>query len=242
MKYFVSALFSYFLFLGNIQAEKKIPDLWGPVIDDVHLLNPGESGQLERQIRAYLPKVQMQVWITDSLEGEAIESVSIRAVEKWKLGDAKLDNGILLLIAIKDRAVRIEVGQGLEGDIPDAYAGRVIDYLLVPAFRNRSYVTGISEALSNLYQKIENPQLAAPSSKKKLNGDQIFYMLILLFVFGSFGLSLFLSMFGSKLGIKPRGRSTYWGGGSSWGGGGFGGGGWSGGGGGFSGGGASGRW
>lgn len=228
------------------------------MIDEVGLLNSGQVNSLSDQIRKYLPRVQMQVWIIRSLEGEALEALSIRAVEQWKLGSEKNDNGLLLLVAVEDRAVRIEVGQGLEGDIPDAFAGRVIDYVLVPSFRNRDFFEGLSQALSILDEKVQSPeesekslsQFSAQSKNLSFNWFSFFWLFFVVVAF----LRIFFFMIRKSLSGNSKFSSRHWGGwkgtsGGGWSGGGFGGGGWSGGGGGwsgggggFSGGGASGRW
>ena len=144
----VRFLLAALLTIASAQAaDRAIPELSGPVIDEVGLLNAGERAQLDQQIRAALTHAQIQVWITRSLEGEAIESLSIRAVEKWKLGTEKRDNGILILLATDDHRMRIEVGQGLEGAIPDALAGKIIRGVLTPRFRSRDFSGGLSEAI-----------------------------------------------------------------------------------------------
>jgi uncharacterized protein len=136
--------------ISVVRAERVIPELSGPVIDEVGLLNSEEANQIANLIRALQPQVQAQVWIFSELDGEPIEGLSIRAAEKWKLGTAKNDNGLLILVAVTDRRMRIEVGQGLEGDIPDAFAGRVIDQVVKPAFRSKNYYEGFVKALTVL--------------------------------------------------------------------------------------------
>jgi uncharacterized protein len=195
--------------------------------------------------------IQMQVLILSSLEGEGIEEFSIRVADTWKIGKQGSDQGLILVVAIQDRQVRLEVGRGLEGDIPDAFAGQVIDTVLVPAFREQNYYEGLAQALSILSQKAmgEVSPLSAPTVKSQQK-DSVLPRLLLLFLLVLFFLGPrlrrrrggSLDTLLALLLVSNGGRS---GGFGRWVGGGLGGswrGGWSGGGGGFAGGGASGRW
>lgn len=186
-------------------------------------------------------KAQIQVLIIPTLDETPIEQAAIKIVEKWKLGTEKEDNGVLLIVALKERKIRIEVGQGLEGHIPDVVAKRIISDQIVPFFRKNNFSDGILVGVLLIARSIDpNYNIAIEvgqtnrhfsKNKRYSLGDSA--LIIILFVL--FG---FLSLF-------SRGRGGIWRGGrgSSWGGGGFGGGGgWSGGGGGFSGGGSSGDW
>ncbi len=224
-----------------MSAEIAIPSLTGPVLDQAQLLSPDEEQRLSEQIRAVVNQVQIQVWTIPSLNGEAIESLSIRATDQWKLGSKKADNGVLILIAAQDRAMRIEVGQGLEGAIPDAMAGRIIDRVLIPAFRQGQFFEGLQASVQNV-AKLAGGEIKDIAPAKQRGTSWIFTLLFLVMIIV---LKVFGSVFGTPLNPRRHGHwspsaRSRWGGG--FGGGGFGGGGWSGGGGGFSGGGASGRW
>lgn len=230
------------VFASPIRAEIAIPELSGPVIDHAQILPAEQRRFLEDEIRAYQPLVQMQIWTLDSLEGEPIERVSIRAAEKWKLGTEKGDNGLLILVALKDRRMRIEVGQGLEGSVPDVMAGRIVDQILRPAFREGDYFAGILNASRQLYSlaggdltKLAAAEQRTPKRSVRRGGlsDLIFLVIFII---------IFIFSMCSRLGSRRRsfGGGSSWGGGSSgWSGGGSS---WSGGGGGFSGGGSSGSW
>jgi uncharacterized protein len=246
MKAFSAFIFAsaIFLLVFPLSAEVKIPELTGPVIDEARILSAEEQMSLDSMLRSFLPKVQMQIWTLPSLEGEPIESISIRAADKWKLGDEKKDNGIIIVVAPKDRRMRIEIGQGLEGDIPDALAGRIQDQILRPAFREGKYAAGLESAARALYEKAsgESPKEVGVSSPiantAKSLGEG-------LFKFGLFFIFIIIIQILSALGGPNRRQSKrssglWYGGSGGWGGGG--GSGWSGGGGGFSGGGSSGDW
>jgi uncharacterized protein len=229
MRAFVRLCFFFCLFFSrSLFAERVIPRLTGPVMDEAGFLSSSERSNLDQLLRSYEPVVQIQIWTLNSLEGEPIEGLSIRAVDTWKLGAEKKDNGVLILVSEKDRRMRIEVGRGLEGDIPDALAGRMIDQVLKPSFRAGKFFEGLEAVSTFIYKKLSHQEVKEPKKAARGGGD-IWIFIILFLLFG------FLHLMGFRGG---RGSGTYYG----WGGGGSGGGGWSGGGGGFSGGGASGDW
>jgi uncharacterized protein len=237
------------------------PALSGRVNDYAHLLPAETARALTDRLAAHEQKTghQFVVLTIPSLEGDPLEDFSIRTVEKWKLGHAKVDDGLLLLVVQRERKVRIEVGYGLEGHITDALSSRIIRNTIVPAFRGGDYAGGIEQGVFALLRADgDDPGPAArtvrgappPSSG---SGSSLWPLLffapiVLLFLWlrgrGSGGYGP-----GGRLGGGYYGRGYrggYWGGGGGFGGGGFGGGGggggFSGGGGGFGGGGASGSW
>ena len=110
-----------------------VPSLTGAVVDQVGVLNPEVRENLERELWELKKQKgsEVAVLIVPSTKPEEIEQFSIRVVESWKLGRKGIDDGVLLLVAVNDRRVRIEVGRGLEGDIPDVKAHRIIDELIV---------------------------------------------------------------------------------------------------------------
>jgi uncharacterized protein len=233
-------------------AQAPIPRLGGPVVDEAGLLDAGwreRLGALARSARAREDGsgVQLQYLLVRSLQGEAIEDFSIRVAEAWKIGSKGKDNGLLVTVAVEDRAFRIEVGGGLEGEIPDALARRVGDQLMAPAFRAGRFGEGLYQAGAQLLTLAGvAPEEVARQVRARPRGvtgfpagvGTLFALFVVLWIVGSV-----FRGFGTR-----RRRHLWWGGGpfigGGWGGGGFGGGGggWSGGGGGFSGGGASGRW
>lgn len=207
-------------------------------MDKAGILSRVNKNKIERALKSLNSSsgIQVQVLTLKSLEGDSIEDFSIRAVEKWKLGGAKNDRGALLLIAINDRKMRIEVGDGLEGQIPDLTAGRIIDSMK-PFFKNGDFDTGVYLGVASIAQasgvNLGDVKLTR-SSRNKRRDKVSGYVNIAFFV-------IFFILFG----FRRRRGGVYFGGGGFGGGssGGFGGGGgWSGGGGSFSGGGSSGSW
>ncbi len=132
--------------------------LQGRVTDTAGLLTKacaqeiaGRLDDLERKTGA-----QLAVLIVPSIAPHSIEQFASMVFEKWKLGEKRFDNGSLVVAAIQDRRVRIEVGYGLEATIPDAVAGQIIDERIVPAFRTGRFEAGLSDAVDELVMKIES--------------------------------------------------------------------------------------
>ncbi|MBT4790271.1 MAG: methanol dehydrogenase [Halobacteriovoraceae bacterium] len=235
-------LFCLFSFSFTLMA-KEVPALL-PVVDQAGLLSRQVRTQLTNALIAIKRQTgnEIAVLTVASLEGESIEGYSIKVTDKWKLGSKDKDNGVLFLISINDRKMRIEVGQGLEGDLPDARAGQIIR-AIGPYFKKGEYksgiILGVSQIAENIGVKLKNaPRVRNRRSGKKYSGLLFLIIIILSFIFRGRGGGGLMS--GLLLGsMMSGGRSS--GGGFGGGSGGFSGGGF-GGGGGFSGGGASGGW
>lgn len=223
-------------------------------MDEAGLLSPAARTELTDELRTYPPLLQLQIWIVQSLEGEPIESLSIRAADQWKLGTEKKDNGVLVLVSIAERRSRIEVGQGLEGVVPDALAGRILRNVLAPRMRAGRAGTGLMEvaqvihALANKEIGADDGKLSDASAKPRKSYLALFVIvMIVIFItrlMDSVSSGPTATLLGGVTGSRiRRKRGGFFDGGFGGGGGfGSGGGGWSGGGGGFSGGGSSGGW
>ena len=122
-----------------------IPPLAARVNDTAGLLNRAQRQDLEARLAAFEAETAHQIVVLTipSLDGEAIESFSLRVVEQWKIGHKGLDNGALILVAAGDRRARIEVGYGLEGVVPDAIASRILREVMIPSFRAGDMGAGI---------------------------------------------------------------------------------------------------
>jgi uncharacterized protein len=229
----------------------EAPVLHGRVNDYAHLLPSGPAQQLEDRLAAFEAKTghQFSLLTVPSLNGMPLEQYAIKVAEAWKLGSKKVDDGLIVVIAPNDRKMRIEVGYGLEGVIPDAIAARVVREVMQPAFARGDFAYGIEAAFDTLIQaaggdgqQLENR--ARPKAQAQARSGVPLALLIPIALFILF--SMFMG------GGSSRRRRGFWGaglGGGGFGGGGFGGGGFGGGGGGFSGGGggfggggASGSW
>lgn len=230
-------------------AEFEVPALRSAVTDRAGILSPVTRQKLESALQELrrVGGTQLAVLTLPDLAGLTIEQASIRVVDEWKLGTEKGDKGVLLLVARDERKVRIEVGQGLEGKLTDAYSKRIIDEGITPLFRQGDMNGGVTVGVYQI-ARLTNPkidlrpylegQLRQRNSRSRRESSPWATL---------FGGLLMLVVFSSRMGLLPllllggmggrRGMGHYGGG---LGGGGFGG--FSGGGGGFSGGGASGGW
>lgn len=151
----------------QVQAQPQpqaIPALDSPVVDTTGTLDAATIGQLQQQALALQQRKgsQLQVLMVPSTRPETIEQYAVRAFEQWKLGRSGVDDGVLLVVAKDDRKVRIEVGYGLEGAIPDLSAGRVIQEYLVPKFRAGDYAGGVVEATAALVKLVDGEPLPEP--------------------------------------------------------------------------------
>jgi len=240
------------LVAGSILGGKEIPPLTSRVMDQADLLTPAQEAELETILAGYETQksVQMVLYTTPSLEGENLEMYSMRVVTEWKLGQEELDNGALLLISMKEKKLRIEVGYGLEEVLTDLKAGYIINNTLVPRFKEQAYYQGIQQAFQQMGGIITreydiSPEELARYQKKGKSGDSgggivgTIIFLVLFMLIGGIGggrgrrrgSGIGWLLLGSALGSAGRSGS---------GSGGFGG--FSGGGGSFGGGGASGGW
>lgn len=150
--------------LARAQSLAAIPPLDSPVIDTTGTLDVAQKQQLEQQALALQQRKgsQMQVLMVPSTQPETIEQYAVRAFEAWKIGRKGVDDAVLLVVAKDDRKVRIEVGYGLEGAIPDITAGRIIQEYLVPKFRSDDYAGGIVDATAALVKLVDGEPLPEP--------------------------------------------------------------------------------
>jgi uncharacterized protein len=165
------------------RAEVAVPELRARVTDLTQTLSSDQRQQLEQRLAALeqAKGSQLAILILPTTQPETIEQFSIRVVEQWKLGRKGVDDGVLLLVAKDDRAVRIEVGYGLEGAIPDAIANRVIDEFIIPAFKQGDFYGGLSQGVERLSGLIQGEPLPIPSAEDYEVPDDVFRFGILIF-------------------------------------------------------------
>src|SRR5512145_1050521 len=125
------------LLCGTAQAEVAVPELKQRVTDLTATLDAGQIQLLENKLAAFesAKGAQIAVLLLPTTEPETIEEFGIRVAESWKLGRKGVDDGVLLLVAKDDRKLRIEVGYGLEGILPDAVGKRIVSDDIAPHFR-----------------------------------------------------------------------------------------------------------
>jgi uncharacterized protein len=136
----------------SARAEVPVPPLRARVTDAADLLPPEAEARLEAQLAGFERETTHQVAVLTlgTTGGEPIEAFALRVAESWKLGQKDLDNGLLLVVAAQDRRIRVEVGYGLEGAVPDAVSKRVIEDVMVPRFRAGDAAGGIEAGVAAL--------------------------------------------------------------------------------------------
>jgi uncharacterized protein len=250
--FFLSALFGVIL-LGCSFTAASLPEFTAPVVDSIGRV----SAEVETQINSELTSFQqtggpqIAVAVVDTTGNATLENYSIDLARSWGIGDKEKDNGVLVLIALEDRTLRIEVGSGVEGELTDVTAGRIVDTIMLPRLRANDVDGAVRDGARAVMQVWRGENIVSepivPSNtiteatpQQSIFGVILFFGLILMFVS--------LAVRGKRNGggmLGPFGAGTIYGGGFgnhrggfSGGFGGFGGGG----GGGFSGGGAGGSW
>src|SRR5688572_8466133 len=133
------------LFLFCMSQAFVVPGMMDGVTDDADIISPAIRGRLSEALKLIHQKggPQLAVLTVPTIEDLTIEDAAMKVAQSWKLGTENKDNGILLLVAQKERAVRIEVGQGVEGDLTDAYSKRIIDQIIIPMFRQGDFNGGV---------------------------------------------------------------------------------------------------
>lgn len=236
------------VFLGAC-AGQAIPAFKAPVVDDAGVLSPATEAAVSAELESFRTSVgpQIAILIVGSTGNKSIEDYGIDVAREWGVGDKERDDGVLLVIAMEDRKLRIETGSGIEGDLTDVEAGRVIDNVIAPQLRKDNPDAAVQEGARALiaelsgesYATTETPSSVVQTTDTEVSTGQA--------IFALFGSLLFVVLMIVSF-VRSKRRGTAWvgwfllgmflNGGHSRGHGGFSGGG----GGGFSGGGASGSW
>ena len=168
-KFILLALLAFMPLAANAAAdevavpalEHRVTDLTGTLSAEQQTALEAKLGQLEQQKGS-----QIAVLVVPTTAPEAIEQYAIRVVGAWKLGRQKVDDGILILVAKNDRKMRIEVGYGFEGVIPDAVAKRIIAEIMTPHFKQGDFYAGIDAAVDALTGLISGEALPAPPQRQ----------------------------------------------------------------------------
>ena len=234
-----------FLCLANFSVaspQVEVPKNDGWVTDLAGILTPATERKLEKLMESYRVGSghEIAVLTVPELEGQSIERLALEVGRSWGLGEKGKNNGALLVVAYKDRKLRIEVGRGLEGHLTDSRCGRIIRDVIAPHFRSGNTDKGIEQGVLAMHKVAGGEYGVLKSSGSRKQGNPIVGIIVLLLIIvvmvrGGGGGMLAWILLNSMTGGGGRGG----GGGFGGGGGGFGG---FGGGGGFSGGGASGGW
>ncbi len=167
-----------------VAALVEIPALQTPVTDLTQTLTPEEQAALNQSLSQFAQQTgsQIAILLLPSTQPEDIAQFGIRLAEAWKIGRAKQDDGIIVIVAKQDRKMRIEVGYGLEGAIPDAVAKRLISEQMAPAFKQGQFYAGLQQVSTQLMRLIQGEQLPPPEpARKAQTEDWLSWLPILMF-------------------------------------------------------------
>ena len=242
-------------------AQPKFPPLTGRIVDEAQLLTPADEQELMQTLTDLESKStdQLVIYTTNSLQGYEIEDFGYQLGRAWQVGQRDVNNGALLIVAPKDRKVRIEVGRGLEPQLTDIMTRLIIQNAILPAFRRGDFAAGIKAGVRDIRDVMLGDAEAVrdraqrtvkrdPQADEALFSVAVFVIFVVFMLWVSWRQSQHISSRQGAMRNNKRRRNDDiiffpggWSGGSG-GGGGGGGGGWSGGGGDFGGGGSSGSW
>jgi uncharacterized protein len=186
-------------------ADVAVPPLKTRVTDLTGTLTQAQQQSLDQTLAAFEQKKgsQIAVLLVPTTKPETIEQYSIRVVDQWKLGRKGVDDGALLLVAKNDHQVRIEVGYGLEGVLPDAIANRIIDEIIVPHFKHGDFYGGIQAGVAKMIGVVSGEPLPPPKSRQAHSGSSgnwgnlVFLALFIVVFLGSILRAMFGRFFGA---------------------------------------------
>ena len=167
----------------------EVPALKGRVNDYADMISPEAESLLEERLKSFEMSDSTQVVIltVNSLEGDALEDFTIRVAEKWKIGQTKKDNGVILFASKNDRRMRIEVGRGLEGVLTDLLSGRILDNVIRPKFKAGDFDGGFLDGIGSIIEacrgefKNDTPPGSSPDNESPIGKYLIFILALLYF-------------------------------------------------------------
>jgi uncharacterized protein len=189
--------------LALAQGPQPIPPLEARVTDLTGTLTAEQQATLEEKLQSFEANKgsQVAVLIVPTTKPEEIEQYSIRVVEAWKLGRKGVDDGALLIVAKNDRHLRIEVGRGLEGALPDAIANRITDDTIAPLFKQGDFFGGISAGVEQIIRVINGEPLPEPDRHwQRKRSQNVLGALPFLLIAAFIASSVLRSIFGRTVG------------------------------------------
>ena len=199
-----------------LHADVAVPPLKTRVTDLTATLSADQRASLESRLAAFETRKgsQIAVLMVPTTQPETIEQYAIRVAEQWKIGRSKIDDGAILVVAINDRALRIEVGYGLEGALSDLVAKRIISEIIVPRFRSGDFVGGVDAGVTRMMSVIDGEPLPAPKAQGQSGGglplQEILGLgFVLIFVVGGIVRSIFGRTLGSGV-LGAVGAGAAW--------------------------------
>lgn len=180
-----------FLGIGVTATELDYPSSVGWVNDFANVISADDKRQMSNLVQELNDKTKVEIAVVTlpTIGEEAVETYAVKLFEKWKLGEKGKDNGILILLAVKERKVKIEVGYGLEGVIPDGLAGQIIDQTMIPYFKTGDFSSGLKNGAMEVVRIITqeyNVKIEGVVDRKVENPRVNFFEILFLLFFGVF--------------------------------------------------------
>ena len=187
-----SALILAALFFASTALGLEIPPAptqW--FTDAAGIVDSTTASALNQKLSSFEQRsgAQFIIYVFRSLEGEALEDFTIRCAERWKVGNKKYDNGLILFVFIQEKKIRLEVGYGLEPTMTDAFSSRVIREYIAPHFKENDYAGGLNAGADAIIARIEQKEAPVPpvgggaSGAASPGGIDIFAVIVILFIF-----------------------------------------------------------
>jgi uncharacterized protein len=202
-------LFALLLCTGLASAQLAVPPI-ARVVDQTGTLTAEQRAALERMLEQFEARKgsQIAVVMVKTTGGEPIEQYALRIGEQWKLGRKGVDDGALLVVAKDDRAMRIEVGYGLEGALNDATAKRIVSDVITPRFREGDFFGGLSAGVDRMIRVIDGEALPAPARSAPAVDNDVFSFLPVLLVAALVISGVLRAMLGRALGALATGGAV----------------------------------
>jgi len=201
MKKLFTALIGWLAVPIILFAAPNFPVLTDRVVDTAGILTPDQTTALISKLKAHEVATSNQIVVVTlkDLDGYDIADYGYQLGRHWQIGQKEKNNGVLLIVSIGDRKVRIEVGYGLEGVLPDARAHDIINRVIVPAFKQKKFYQGINQAVDSIIASIAGEYKASSSPSPSFNTS---YLIFTFLFIGSILWSVISRTMDKKNGVK----------------------------------------
>ena len=188
-------------------AQVPVPPLTGRVTDQTTSFTAEQKATLEQTLQTFEARKgsQLAVLIVPTTAPETIEQYAVRVAERWKLGRKKVDDGAILVVAKNDRAVRLEVGYGLEGALNDAISKRIISESITPRFTQGDFYGGVTAGIDQIIRVVDGESLPQRSEKPNDGVTSIQQLIPVIFILALVMGGVLRSLFGRFPGALATG-------------------------------------
>jgi len=195
MKKLICIFLGFFLLQNILFAQANFPELSGRVVDNAKLFSQNQKDKLTKILQEHEKTTSNQIVVVtlNSLNGYDIADYGYQLGRYWEIGQGKKNNGVLLIVSLKEKKIRIEVGYGLEGALTDKISHEIIEYIIKPKFRQNNYFEGVYQAVNAIIDTIKGEYKAENyniPSDEKINWFFLYFAIIFVSpILASFGKS-----------------------------------------------------